>query len=129
MAGIPSAKALYLCEEHDVEGGSINLYALLDALRPPHYPHTQPSFVCFAQLRGGSGSVSCRVNVRRADAYQLVYVTDPMPLQFPDRDSLRQVAITIEGCVFQAPGLYLVELYCDNAWVAGTVLLLREAPP
>ncbi|QJW95209.1 hypothetical protein FTUN_2751 [Frigoriglobus tundricola] len=30
MAVIPTAKALYLCEETDVEGGSTNLYALIE---------------------------------------------------------------------------------------------------
>lgn len=128
MAGVPSAKALYLCEEHDIEGGSINLYALLDALQPRAYPHTR-TFVCFAQLRGGAGDVRCHIDVRRADAYQLIYVTNPMTIHFPDHHSLRQVAITIQGCVFEAPGVYLVELYCDNAWVADTTLLLREIQP
>jgi hypothetical protein len=47
MAVIPTAKALYLCEEKDVEGGQINLYALFDAIRPRQYPHT----ACIRLLR------------------------------------------------------------------------------
>lgn len=129
MAIIPVAKALYLCEETDVEGGSINLYALLGALRPPSYPYTHPSFTCFAQLLGGFGRLSCYVDVRRADDLQLVRNTNVVLLDFPDRTTLRQVAINVEGCVFESPGLYLIELYCDNTWVADTVLLLREVQP
>lgn len=126
MAAIPTAKALYLCEEVDVEGDSFNLYALLDFIRPHAYPHTQPSFVCFAQLRGGLGAVRCHIDVRRADTYQLVRNTNVYPLHFPDRRALRQLTVTIEGCIFASPGLYLVELYCENEWVADTVLWLQE---
>ena len=129
MAAIPTAKALYLCEEVDDESGAINLYALLDTLRPHQYPHIQPSFVCFAQLFGGLGDVPCHVDVRRADDYRLVYNTNIYRLHFSDRRSLRYLALTIEGCVFETPGVYLVELYCDNAWVADTALLLQEIEP
>jgi hypothetical protein len=126
MAVIPVAKALYLCEETDVEGGQTNLYGLFDALRPRAYPHTHPSFVCFAQLRGGLGDIPCRVEVTRASDSRAVYVTHILPLHFASREQLLQVAATIEGCAFASPGLYLVELYCDNTWVADTTLLLRE---
>lgn len=127
MAVISTAKALYLCEEVDVEGGKTNLYAILDGVQPRVYPHIQPSFVCFAQLRGGLGDVRCHVDVRLADTYQLVYNTNGYPLNFSDRSAIRQLAVTIEGCPFASPGLYLVELYCNNEWVADTTLLLPEA--
>jgi hypothetical protein len=128
MAGVivPVAKALYLCEEVDVEGGMTNLYALFSAIRPRHYPHRHESFVCFAQLVGGLGHVPCHVDIRRAETGQLVYCTNILPLHFPDRDTLLQVRVNIEGCEFEAPGIYLVELYCDNTWVADTVIRLRE---
>lgn len=129
MAVIPVAKALYLCEETDVEGNSINLYALFDAFRPRSYPYTRPSFVCFAQLLGGLGEVSCHIDIRRAADSQLIYVTNLLRLHFSNREHLMQVAVNIEGCVFESSGVYLVELYCDNNWVADTTLLLREAQP
>lgn len=126
MPGIPSAKALYLCEETDVEGGQTNLYALFDGIRPRQYPHAHPSFICFAQLRGGLGDVRCHIDVRRASDSRLVYVTDVLPLHFLNHDHQLQVTVHIRRCVFESPGVYLVELYCDNAWVADTTLLLRE---
>ncbi len=46
-------------------------------------------------------------------------------LVFPDRQTVVQVAMTIEGCRFQEPGLYLLELFCDNSWVCDTQLRLR----
>lgn len=112
MPGVPNAKALYLCEEVDVEGDSFNLYALLDFLRPHQYPYVAPSFVCFAQLRGGRGAVRCHIDVRNADTYQLVHNTNAYLVHFPDRGALRQLAITVEGCQFASHGVYLIELYC-----------------
>jgi hypothetical protein len=64
--------------------------------------------------------------VRRADDYQLVRNTNVIPLNFPDRAAMLYVTVNIEGCVFESSGVYLVELYCDNTWVADTTLLLRE---
>jgi hypothetical protein len=110
MAVIPVAKALYLCEEVDDESGAINLYALLDFLRPRTYPHTQPAFVCFAQLRGGLGEVATYVDIRRAYDSRLIRTTDVLRLRFPNRDQLIYLTVNIEGCVFEEPGLYLVEL-------------------
>ncbi|QJW95208.1 hypothetical protein FTUN_2750 [Frigoriglobus tundricola] len=66
------------------------------------------------------------MDVRRADDSRLVYTTNILPLTFRDREVLLQVAVHIEGCVFDSAGFYLVEWYCDNVWVADTALLLRE---
>jgi hypothetical protein len=112
MAGsiIPSAKAIYLCEEVDVEGGMANLYALFNAIRPRHYPHTHGSFVRFAQLVGGLGDVPFYFDIRQAETDRLIRNTDIRLLHFPDRTSQRQVVVNIEGCVFDRPGIYLVEL-------------------
>lgn len=129
MAVIPVAKALYLCEETDTEGGSTNLYALLASLRASTYPHTQPSFTSFAQLRGGLGIVRCHFDVRRADDALLIHTTHRIELAFPNRSSLVQLAAHIERCVFPTAGIYLVELFCDNVWVADTTLVLREVQP
>lgn len=128
MAGaiIPSAKAIYLCEEVDVEGGMTNLYALFNAIRPKHYPHTQGSFVCFAQLIGGLGNVPFYIDIRRADDERLIRNTDVRLLHFPDRTFQRQIVVNVEGCMFEEPGVYLVELYCDNTWVADTTIRLEE---
>jgi hypothetical protein len=127
MAAIPTAKALYLCEEVDVEGGMTNLYALFNAIGPRQYPHTQPSFVCFAQLLGGLGQVPFHVDITRAEDTRLIHWTDVRSLWFPDRNVLVQLAVSITGCVFERPGVYLVELYCDNTWVGDTTIRLLES--
>jgi len=50
----------------------------------------------------------------------------PRPLQFPDRQTVIQVSLLVERCRFDWPGVYLVELYCNNAWVCDTRLVLIE---
>lgn len=124
-AVIPSAKAIYLCEEVDVEGGMTNIYALFNAIRAEKYPHTQESFVCFAQLLGGLGEVPFYFDIRRAEDDRLIRNTDIRVLHFPDRNSQRQLVVNVEGCAFETPGVYLVELFCDNTWVADTTIRLK----
>lgn len=128
MAGviIPSAKAIYLCEEIDEEGGMTNIYALFNAIRPDHYPHTQESVACFAQLLGGLGDVPFHIDITRAEDEIVIHYTPVLILHFPNRNTILQLAITIEGCIFEKPGVYLVELYCDNRWVADTTFQLLE---
>ena len=123
---VPVVKALYLCEETDVEGGLTSLYGLFDGFRAVAFPHVFREFTCFAQLRGGLGRVPFHVDVTRADD-ALIRNTTVRVLDFPDRVTHLQVVIHIEGCVFDRPGVYLVELFCDNTWVADTTLRLREA--
>jgi hypothetical protein len=90
MAGaiVPSAKAIYLCEEVDVEGGMTNLYALFNAIRPDAYPHAHESFVCFAQLLGGLGDVPFYIDITRAEDEILIHYTPVLTLHFPNRNTL-----------------------------------------
>ncbi len=132
MAGaiIPSAKAIYLCDFHvGYSNGKIDLYGLFNSVRPAAYPHKKLSFVCFAQLLGGLGNVSFHIDIRRAADRQLIDWTGTRTLHFPDRDTLLHVAVTVPECVFDQPGIYLVELYCDNTWVADTTIRLQEPKP
>ncbi len=130
MAGViaPVAKALYLCEEVDVEGGLTNLYALFDAVAADRFPYVR-TFTCYAQLRNGLGDVRVHYDIRRESDDRLIRNTEVHVLRFADRRAQLQVAVTIEDCLFDAPGVYLVELYCDNTWVADTTLRVLEPEP
>jgi hypothetical protein len=76
---------------------------------------------------GGLGDVPFHIDVKRAADDRLIDCSDVHRLRFPNRDTLLQVAVTMHGSVFEAPGVYLVELYCDNVWVADTTIQLLEA--
>ena len=122
---VPAAKALYLCDYHvGYSNGKVDLYGIFNAIRAASYPHQKGQFVCFAQLRGGLGTVPFHIDIVRASDRHLIYWTGTRNLHFPNRDVLIQVAMTIPGCTFEQAGLYLVELYCDNTWVTDTAFEL-----
>ena len=123
---LPNVKAIYLCEEIDEEGGMTNIYALFNAIRPDGFPHTQNSFICFAQLLGGMGDVPFHIDVKRAADSRLINCSNVHRLRFPNRDTLLQLSFTMKDCVFDSPGVYLIELYCDNIWIGDTTLQVRE---
>jgi hypothetical protein len=122
MAGVivPAAKAVYLCEEVDVEGGLTNLYGLFRRLDVPTLPYSRDEFCVFAQLSGGLGDLTTHVDIRRADDGLLIHATEPRVIRFDRRSLLVQVAFHVLGVTFPTAGVYLAELYCDNVWVADT---------
>jgi hypothetical protein len=61
--------------------------------------------------------VTVHLDVRRAADDYLVFVTAPRTLTFARRTRVLEVAWRIEGAVFPSPGVYLVELHCNNNWV------------
>ncbi len=127
MAVVPAAKALYLCEYHIGYGnGKVDLYGIFNAIRPEQgYPYTRARFCIFVQLINGYGQVPFYIDIRFAETDELVHTTETRILAFPNRNTVVQVAMAIEGCRFASPGLYLLEFFCDNTWVCDTELLLR----
>ena len=124
---VPVAKSLFHCDYHvGYSDGKVDLYGIFNAIRPQGgYPHTHPQFCVFAQLVNGLGQVPFFVDIRDATSNQLIYTTGTNVLSFPNRTAVVQVALTIQGCTFPGPGLYFVELFCDNTWVCDTTLLMR----
>jgi hypothetical protein len=127
MAVVPVAKAVYLCDYHiGYSNGKVDLYGLFNAIRPEKgYPHANSQFCVFAQLINGLGQVPFFVDIRYALTDELIYTTETKFLTFPDRNTIVQMALRIEGCRFHTPGLYLLELFCDNVWVSDTQMVLR----
>jgi hypothetical protein len=123
---VPVAKALYLCDGTiGLPGGKTDLMGLFNSITPAGYPHIAKDFVVFAQLSQGLGQVPFYVDIRFAPSNQLVYTSNVHTIQFPQRDVTVQLAYTVPQCQFPQPGLYLVELFCHNQWVADVTLLLR----
>lgn len=60
---------------------------------------------------------------------KLFYYTDTNSnvhqIHFPNRDMTVQLVYTVPSCKFPHVGLYLVEPFCNNQWIADTTLLLR----
>lgn len=124
---VPVAKTLFLCNDVTSVGRLRNLYGVFHQVRPKSYPHKR-DVVTFAQLGEGLGEVAVHIDVRRADDGQLLHSTPPLVVQFQRRTQIVQVAIRVTGVQFPEAGIYLVELYGNNAWVGDVRLELFEVP-
>lgn len=124
---VPVARALYLCDYHiGSSNGKVDLYGLFNAIRPKNgFPHTIEQFCVFAQLTNGLGRIPFFVDVRFAEMDKVVRTTNTRELIFPSRNAVVHLALAVEKCTFERPGLYLVELFCDNTWVCDTQFLLQ----
>ena len=124
---MPFAKAIFLCDMViGSENSKVDLYGIFNSINPKKYPYTLKRFCCFAQLAGGLGHVPFHFDIRRADDDSLVRCTDLHRITFKDRSVVQFLSLTIENCVFEKPGLYLVQLFCDNVWIADATLLMGE---
>ncbi len=126
MAVIPVAQPLMLCEEIDEEGGMLNVCGLFNVLRAELFPHTRDLFCVFAQLSGGLGEMPISYDLVRARDERLVHTSRVRRVRFDRRSQLIQLFARFEGIVFEEPGVYLMQLFCDNAWVADVALEILE---
>ena len=126
---VPTARSLYLCDhEFGTDAGKFDLYGIFNAIRPTSaYPYVKSQFCVFAQLANGLGRVPFQIDIREADSDQLIYTTRLNTLLFPSRTVVIDVAISIQGCTFPRPGLYVVELFCNNVWVCDAAVSLLES--
>ncbi len=126
MPIVPVAKSLYLCDDYVASSdGKIDLNGLFNAIRPEEgYPHWRSRFCVFAQLVNGLGEVPFYIDIRSAKSNRSIYTTATRVLTFPDRLTVRQIVVAIAEVRFSKPGLYLLELFCDNSWVADVPLHL-----
>lgn len=124
---LPVAKSLYLCDGHlGFSSKKTDLMGIFDSIRPPGgYPYVHPSFVVFARLAQGLGTIPFRVDIRLAASGQYVAGTVVQQLAFPDRDTIVNMVVTMKGVSFPQPGIFLVEFLLDNQWVADTTLELK----
>jgi hypothetical protein len=62
--------------------------------------------------------MTVHLDVRRAADGRLVHPSVPRTVHILRRTQLLQLSVRLEGVLFDQPGVYLVESYCDNVWVA-----------
>ncbi|MBX9578774.1 MAG: hypothetical protein K2X87_00555 [Gemmataceae bacterium] len=137
MAVRPTVRIFAVCEEvapDATDPSKLSLLRLVEAIRPKpgsQYPLLQPVLTAFAQLTGGRGSGTVRAEVRNADTDAVIRRTRSATAAFPTNDPLtvRGVTIRIPNVVFDAPGLYWVELWYDDEVLAQAPVLLRPEQP
>jgi hypothetical protein len=95
-SGIPVAKALYLCDEilSDPNRVKPHVIGVLNAIRPPAFPHVVPRLCVFAQLIGGHGDVRCQVRIVNARNRTVEYESAEQTISFADRLQVRYFALS-----------------------------------
>jgi hypothetical protein len=124
---LPVVKSLYLCDGHlGFPSRKTDLMGIFDSIRPQSgYPHVHPSFIVFARLAQGLGTIPFRVDVRDAASGKFVAGTLVQQLVFPNRNAIVNMVVTMKNVCFPQPGFFLVELLLDNQWVADTTVELN----
>ena len=123
---IPVSRSLFLCDFHvGYQDSKVDLYGVFTAIRPAVYPHVRRQLVVFAQLAGGLGDVPVYLDIRREGGDDGIHTTPVISVRFPNRTVVVQLAVTIEGCRFPGPGVYVVDLFCHNTWVCDTTVTLH----
>jgi hypothetical protein len=123
---VPVAKSLFLCDGTiGFPGGKTDLVGLFNSMDATGFPYAADEFVVFVQLSQGLGQVPFHIDIRFAATNQLIYVSNVHQVHFPNRNMTVQVAYTVPNCTFPQLGLYLVQFFCNNQWVADTTLLVK----
>jgi hypothetical protein len=112
----------------------LSLLRVVHAIRPARgagYPVVQPQLAVFAQLTGGRGVGSVRVELRHADSDAVIHRTRSAEAGFDANDPLavRGVRIRILNLTFPVAGLYWVQLWYDGEVLAQAPVLLRAEHP
>src|SRR5262249_4661474 len=125
---VPVSRSLFICEGFiGTRSGGVDLVGLFNLLPVSSaFPYRNRHFSVYAQLTNGLGQLPVFVEIRDAETDNLIRRTEPGHVTLPNRLTIVQVVVNISGCVFPRPGIYLVELFCNNVWVCDTTLRLRE---
>lgn len=128
----PVVRYLILCEDVQTDqenSGRVTLVGLIGALRSleePPFPLVYRELCVFLELTGCRGAIQGRVEIQHADSGQVVFRTRTraMPL---GSDPLEIVGVTfrLRNCLFQSPGLYWVQFWCNEQMTEQQPLLLR----
>jgi hypothetical protein len=125
---VPVAKALYLCDDilSDPTRVKPHLIGVLNAIRPPAFPHVIPRLCDFAQLIGGYGEVRCVVRVVNAHNQDVAYQSSERLVRFDDRLQTRYFSLRLEQVTIHTPGDFWVEFTCNDQFVDDAVLRILE---
>jgi hypothetical protein len=125
---LPFALELVVCEDYAAdELGRVDLLETFHSIRPESYPHVHSPFYVEVALTGGLGELSTFIDIRHAETGELIYWTTPQSIRLESRHSVAYLLILLEDVPFPKPGIYFVELYCENTAIADCRIRLLES--
>jgi Family of unknown function (DUF6941) len=124
---VPVASCLYLVDGTiGYPGEKTDLVGIFNTINADAFPHVQRHFVVYARLVQGLGRVAFHIEICDGRTQQLIHSSATNTLDFQDRDKTIELALTFQGVRFPHPGIFLVELYCNDQWVADARLQLNS---
>ena len=123
---LPFAQSLLLCDRYAPTGrGTYDFFGSYYTILATSYPHVQSRVCVVAHLTGGLGTVTTLVDVRSGRTEELILTTTPRQLTIPDREGSVRLVNVLERLSFPEPGIYFIELYCENTCIADFRLRLH----
>lgn len=124
---IPFAQPLVICDDYTPgAAGKLNLLDCYHTIRTDTFPHIHDELCVVAHLAGGLGTVTVFIEVRNAATGELAFWTHPHQFHIPNRETVVRFVNRLEDVPFSEPGIYLIELYCQNTPIADFRLRVAE---
>ena len=124
---IPVIRGLYLAVvATPKEDAQIDLIGVFNSLSVDGFPHRMNEFCLYAQLTDGFGDIAAFAEISEAETGRLVHKTGEYRLHFSSRLQVVQLLLRVRGVQFSKPGVYFVDLYCDNNYLADTRIVLHH---
>lgn len=123
----PIVKSVFLCDhvEVDPETGKPTVHGLFNSLRVEFVPDAVSvleDFCVFAEFIGGVSDAFVRVEIVHSETGTVVVHTPNRLLHFPERHTIVYLSMRIAELAVAEPGVYIVELYCNDSFVDDRVL-------
>ena len=118
----PTGKIVYVCDDVVADPVShkpsiLNLWEVVRLPAGESFPYTLGKMCIVALMRAGQGEVRFRADLLRADTLEVVRRSKDYLVQFVERHRSKLVVIRLKEVTFPQPGPYLVELFCEGAFV------------
>ncbi len=128
---LPVVKSIFLCDRvmADPQTGKLTVEGLFNSLRVGFVPNAVSvveEFSVFAEFIGGVSDATVRIEIVQSETERVVVRTADRTLQFPGRHTTLAVSFQIADLAVSEPGVYFVELYCNDVFVDDRAL--RIAP-
>jgi hypothetical protein len=127
---LPRVHAMMLCDDLEPSADEewvFHLYGVRSRIEVDAFPYSRPQLCVYVQLTGHAGTTNCRVIVVRPETEQQIYSAPLQVVECIGPLDVVPVFFVLEDCEFDAPGVYYVQVFCDQKLVCERpLLLLRE---
>ncbi len=96
----------------------MNVFGAIRSRSGPAVRYRLPQLCVFLQLTDAEGQGAGLIVGRRADSGSLVFHGPERNIQFRDRLQVKWVLFRLNDCPFPDPGLYWIQFYFNDQWVA-----------